>query len=73
MLEYLQAYAGKGKATVSILLHYSKRDNGNFKKKTARDPVGKLVNDSESKYKTVQILSTVFLFSEGTCILDVIT
>lgn len=43
------------------------------KKKTARDPVGKLVNDSESKYKTVQILSTVFLFSEGTCILDVIT
>ena len=25
----IQAYAGKGKATVSILLHYSKRDNGN--------------------------------------------
>ena len=29
MLEYLQVYAGKGKATVSILLNYSKRDNGN--------------------------------------------
>ena len=33
MLEYLQAYAGKGKATVSILLNFSKRDNGKKKKK----------------------------------------